>query len=332
MNYPLLAIRCTTYNHEKYIRQCLDGFVMQKTTFPFIAIVHDDASTDGTANVVREYEARYPEIIKPIYEIENQFSKRDGSLRKIMYEAVPKDVKYIAFCEGDDYWTDPLKLQKQVDYLESHPEIGACYTDCDIFYETENRWERAIRKNGYSVVDMQKPLANKGSYSYNVTLVYRKYLLDDDPYKFKQALDATHLMWLYMGLHAKFAGLDCVTGVYRRYSNSVSNKKNLKEEDDFSMQLYENIHLYIDDYYGVEDRKLRHAMLYGAMLKIALRNNDNNKLQDIRTKLFDLDASFLVGEIEHVYNIEHCKSYKIGYALLHPYQFIKNRLCRYIQK
>ena len=121
MNTPLMVtIRCITYNHESYIRQCLDGFLMQKTTFRFEAIVHDDASTDGTATIIREYADKYPNIIKPIFETENQYSKRDGSLRRIL--DAHTHGKYIAMCEGDDYWTDPYKLQKQVDFLESHPD------------------------------------------------------------------------------------------------------------------------------------------------------------------------------------------------------------------
>lgn len=119
---PLVSIRCLVYNHEPFLRQCLDGFVMQQTTFPFEAIVHDDASTDGSAAIIREYAEKYPDIIKPIYETENQHSKRDGSIGRIMDAAIHPSAKYIALCEGDDYWTDPHKLQIQVDFLESHPD------------------------------------------------------------------------------------------------------------------------------------------------------------------------------------------------------------------
>lgn len=112
----MVSIKCLVYNHEKFIRETLEGFIMQKTNFRFEAIVHDDASTDNTANIIREYAEKYPGIIKPIYEIENQYSKKDSSLSRIINEACTG--KYIAMCEGDDYWTDPYKLQKQVDFLE----------------------------------------------------------------------------------------------------------------------------------------------------------------------------------------------------------------------
>ena len=142
---PLVAINCLVYNHEPYLRDCLEGFVMQQTNFPFVAIVHDDASTDHSADIIREYAAKYPDIIHPIYETENQWRKADGSLRKIMNAAIEATgAPYIAMCEGDDYWTDPYKLQKQVNFFDTHPNVGLCYTDCDIYYEDENRWERAI--------------------------------------------------------------------------------------------------------------------------------------------------------------------------------------------
>ena len=133
----MVSIRCITYNHEPYIRQCLEGFVMQKTNFRFEAIVHDDASTDGTAAIVREYAEKYPDIIKPILETENQYSKHDGSLNRIMMESCTG--KYIAFCEGDDYWIDPLKLQKQVDFLESHSDYGMVFTDYQVLNEKDGR-------------------------------------------------------------------------------------------------------------------------------------------------------------------------------------------------
>lgn len=129
----LVAIHCLVYNHEPYLRDCLEGFVMQQTNFPFVAIVHDDASTDNSAAIIREYEEKYPDIIKPIYETENQYSKRDGSLGRIMNAAVEAtDAKYVAMCEGDDYWTDPLKLQKQVDVLEADDSLMLCCTNCSV--------------------------------------------------------------------------------------------------------------------------------------------------------------------------------------------------------
>lgn len=128
---PTVIVHCLAYNHAPYIRQCLEGFVMQQTSFPFYAVVHDDASTDGTADIIREYAEQYPDIIHPILETENQWRKGGGVLGKVMDEAC-KEATYLAYCEGDDYWTDPLKLQKQVDFLEAHPDFSICYHDVAI--------------------------------------------------------------------------------------------------------------------------------------------------------------------------------------------------------
>lgn len=121
---PKVSIICNTYNHENYIAQALDSFLAQKTDFPIEVLVHDDASTDGTASIIRQYADKYPDIIKPILQTENQFSKGVHVTYDIQ---VPRaQGKYIAFCEGDDYWTDPEKLQLQFAFMENYPEYASC--------------------------------------------------------------------------------------------------------------------------------------------------------------------------------------------------------------
>ena len=121
-NKIIVSVFCATYNHGKYIRDALEGFVSQKTSFPFEVIVHDDASTDNTAEVIKEYEKKYPDIIKPIYQSENIHEKKIDMI--YTYILPNTEGKYIALCEGDDYWIDEYKLQKQVDYMEQHPECS----------------------------------------------------------------------------------------------------------------------------------------------------------------------------------------------------------------
>ncbi len=123
----MVSIICTAYNHEKFIQSALDSFINQKTNFDFEVLVHDDASTDNTANIIRKYEKEFPKIIKPIYQSENKFSK-SVNLQKEIIAPIARG-KYIALCEGDDYWIDEYKLQKQVDYLESHPGCTICFTN-----------------------------------------------------------------------------------------------------------------------------------------------------------------------------------------------------------
>lgn len=123
----MVSICCLVYNHEPYLRQCFEGFVMQKTTFPIEILVHDDASTDYSADIIREYTEKYPHLFKPIYQTENQYSK--GVKITMTYQIPRAKGKYIAMCEGDDYWTDPMKLQKQVEFLEGHEEYVLSFHD-----------------------------------------------------------------------------------------------------------------------------------------------------------------------------------------------------------
>ena len=119
---PMVSVLMLAYNHAPYIRQALDGVIMQRVNFTYEILIHDDASNDGTADIIREYEMRYPKIIKPIYQNENQYSK-GASIVKFNRERAFG--KYVALCECDDCWTDANKLQIQVDFLENHPEYVA---------------------------------------------------------------------------------------------------------------------------------------------------------------------------------------------------------------
>lgn len=124
MNDIVVSVFCTAYNHEKYIEQCLDSIVAQKTNFKFELLIHDDASTDKTAEIIQEYQKKYPEIVIPVFQEINQYSQNICISRTFL---LPKARgKYIAICEGDDYWIDDSKLQVQVDLMEKHPEIDMC--------------------------------------------------------------------------------------------------------------------------------------------------------------------------------------------------------------
>lgn len=178
----IVTIRCLAYNHEPYIRQCLEGFVMQKTNFRFEAIVHDDASTDGTAAIILEYAEKYPDIIKPIIETENQYSKRDGSLRRIMNAHMHG--KYIAICEGDDYWTDPYKLQKQVDLLEKNLDCSFC---CGGYVQVQNGVEDILKIEKRGNLSFFKFDFNDWSnrwFTMPLTTIYRRIEYFDEIFRF----------------------------------------------------------------------------------------------------------------------------------------------------
>lgn len=123
MSTPLVSVCVITYNQEKYIGQCLEGVLMQKTSFPFEVVIGEDCSADNTRHIIRHFEEKYPDIIKPIYHHRNVGAARNH----FEYCFTKITSPYIAICDGDDYWTDPDKLQKQVDFLEQHPECVLCF-------------------------------------------------------------------------------------------------------------------------------------------------------------------------------------------------------------
>ncbi|WMJ84942.1 CDP-glycerol glycerophosphotransferase family protein [Oscillospiraceae bacterium MB24-C1] len=129
----MVTVVCITYNHEEYIAQALDSFLMQKTDFKFKVFVGEDCGPDSTADIVREYAAKYPDIIVPFIREENV-----GAQRNLIDMCQRATSPYIAFCEGDDYWTDEYKLQKQVDYMQTHHQYRACFCNAEII--ADDQW------------------------------------------------------------------------------------------------------------------------------------------------------------------------------------------------
>ena len=226
-----VAINCLVYNHEPYLRDCLEGFVMQQTNFPFVAIVHDDASTDNSAAIIREYEEKYPDIIKPIYETENQYSKHDGSLGRIMNAAIDATgAKYIATCEGDDYWTDPYKLQKQVDILETDESLMACCTNCSVVdmegnVLEEKRVQSVVKENKqgrYSLRDF----FNQGHQYPTLSVLYRNTHRDEVRQKtnaMRNPYMGDWTLWIALLCFGDMYYLDEVTCAYRINPTSLTH-------------------------------------------------------------------------------------------------------------
>ena len=217
-NDILVSISCITYNHVQYISQCLDGFLMQKTSFPFEVLIHDDCSTDGTVEIIKEYEEKYPDIIKPIYEEENQYQqgKPSGSA---VWNFPRARGKYIAICEGDDFWIDQFKLQKQVDILESNPDVTFVYT---AFKTVDNNGAEIFRKffddcmkkskSGYIVDSLLR-----GNFILTLTSCFRASVLTNK--SCLSALEGYSLDYYYFmksALQGPVIYLPDVTGAYRQ--------------------------------------------------------------------------------------------------------------------
>lgn len=220
-NTPLVSVCTLAYNHEPYIRECLDGILMQKTNFAFELLIHDDASTDGTADIIREYEAKYPDIIKPIYQTENQYSKGVKINATIQFPRAKG--KYIALCEGDDYWTDPLKLQKQVDFMEAKEEYSLCFHNAKVIYEHKNKEPHLfanIENREYSAPEIYETW-----YIQTATVLFKAQSLfkNIDILQTNKFYYGDNPLFCTLSLDGKLYGMKDVMSAYRVNNGGVTN-------------------------------------------------------------------------------------------------------------
>lgn len=300
---PLVAIHCITYNQERYIRDALEGFIRQQTDFPFVAIVHDDASTDNTAAIIKEYADKYPDIIKPIFETENQYSKKDGSLTRIMNKACEATgAKYIAFCEGDDYWLDEYKLNKQVSFLEDHDEFGMSVTACKRLYQENN-----IFHDMNVAGDLNFETLLIGNTIYTATVVVRSRLLyqyyaSDVTQKLCNLKMEDYPIWLWMAWKSKVHYMTDRTTVYRVLSESASHVSFDKWLQFMSSAVD------VKAYYSKLSNKMENEVKSEKLLFGILQAIDRKEIQSVRTyqkKVKEINISNLSGKFKIV-NIMLC--------------------------
>lgn len=207
---PLVSICCLAFNHEKFVEDALKGFLTQKTNFSFEVLIHDDASVDNTPNIISSYQQKYPDIIKPILQKENQYSKgRSGTLD---FNFPRAQGKFIAICEADDIWTDPYKLQKQVDILKKHPEYTMVCGNVNIINE-ESEFVRK-RFNFTSNLEIDQNYLLENNHISTCTVLFREESLD-----YKRIPDGVvqldKFMWFSIMSEGKCLYLNEVLASYR---------------------------------------------------------------------------------------------------------------------
>ena len=290
---PLVSICCITYNHEPYIVQTLDGFLMQKTSFPFEILIHDDASTDRTADIIREYEKKFPNLIKPIYQKENQYSKGFTSVSET-WNFPRAQGKYIALCEGDDYWIDENKLQMQVDFLENNPEYGMCYTKAKQFIQKKRKFSR--RRFGTDVRDFEDLLFN-GNRVPTLTTVFRKDLLNSYLKEIypqdKGWLMGDYPMWLYFAHESKVKFFDKVTSVYRVLENSASHSDNVEKSVAFGKSYWDIRNFFSKKYLKKEFESFNECYLR-ALLYVSRKNRKLAKKEFLQSGKSDLKTRIYI--------------------------------------
>ncbi|PKF61722.1 glycosyl transferase [Psychromonas sp. psych-6C06] len=177
----VVSVICATYNHELYIEDAITGFLMQKTDFSFEVIIHDDASTDQTTNIIKRYQKLYPNIIKPIYQTENKYSK--GNFKPGLYMAKRAKGFFLAWCEGDDYWCEDKKLDFQVRALEKHGTINLCIHDAFVIdgAGSPSNYNFPLRSNSVQVVNYLEVYKTSGQFSPTASMLVRASVLSDIP-------------------------------------------------------------------------------------------------------------------------------------------------------
>ena len=246
--FMMVSVLCQTYNHEQYISECLQSIVAQKVNFRYEILVHDDASTDNTANIIRKFEREYPDLIKPIYQEVNQWSLGNKVFSGIQ---LPRCTgKYIAICEGDDYWTDPLKLQKQVDILECNENIGLVYAKARVYLQSKCKYaDNLFGEYRASLNEM----IFKGNAIPTLTAMFRREIAVAFRQEFSQIKGwkmGDYPLWLYIFGKYEVAFEDEVIGVYRMLENSASHLSSCKRNIRFSRNYFE-IAYFFADYFGL---------------------------------------------------------------------------------
>ena len=295
-----VSVQCITYNHEKYIRKALEGFVMQKTSFNFEVIVHDDASTDRTAEIIKEFANKYDFII-PIFQKENQYSQNSPFASKYIYPLMKG--KYIAYCEGDDYWTDPYKLQTLYDYMEEHEECSMC---CHAYESIEANTER-IMQEVHTLPDdgeitIQKAIKYDNPTQLASQMFRRKCVIDKpDIYLNRGVGDYTTL--LYAATLGKIHYINKIMARHRvaadgSWTNRVYRNRNLRIKHDENMIAFLNDfdHYYKNKYHAyIADKTEEYTfdiLQSNGEYKKMIRHNEFKHLTNKRKMLIIIGVVF----------------------------------------
>jgi len=224
MEKPLVSICCITYNHEHYIKNALEGFLMQKTNFPYEIVISDDCSKDGTRAVIEEYKLKHPDKFQDVSP-----EKNIGSSANFIYVQQCAKGKYIAICEGDDFWTDPNKLQKQVDILEADETLMACCTDCSVVDNNNNilkeRRGNVVKEDKAGIYDLRNFFSENHQYP-TLTMVYRNVHKEEIATKYAYTQNrflGDWTLWIILLIYGDMYYLNEVTAAYRINPTSVTH-------------------------------------------------------------------------------------------------------------
>ena len=227
---PLVSFVCVTYNHEEYIKDTIEGFLKQETDFPFEIIIQDDASTDNTANIIKHYVEKYPALIKPIFYTENQFSKHR---KNVLLIAVPHARgNYIACCEGDDYWTDPQKIQRQLTALKQHPDCAVSFHPVLRKSVNGKRREKILAKHSRhnKIFNTKELVLGGGGFCPTASFIFKSSFFKTIPDWFLDAPIGDYFLQILSSLPGGSIYINQTMAVYRVDSEGSWSHKMAKDE------------------------------------------------------------------------------------------------------
>lgn len=208
---PVLSVACLTFDHENYIREALDSFLMQETDFPYEIVIYDGGSHDNNRKIIQEYQEKYPDMIRYI------FPAADPGFVKSFYELLMScSGKYVAVCEGDDYWTDRYKLQRQVDFMEQHPDYSMIFHAINLYDQNSGTISIPKERIGFSgnipVADL---ITKGGGYVPTLSMVYRNTALYPFPQWMSETPVGDYPLTLVLASKGNVYHFEDVMGVYR---------------------------------------------------------------------------------------------------------------------
>lgn len=267
---PLVSICCITYNHESYIEDAIEGFLIQKTDFPFEILIHDDASTDQTADIIHQYEEKYPKLIKPIYQAQNQYSQGKRII-PILMEIANGD--YLALCEGDDFWTNKNKLQLQVDFLIANSDFSMCFHKVGVLrgnnldLEEHKKYYLKIiaHKAEFSIEDMIKD-----NFIATCSVMFRKENLHNWLSFFNDLPFGDWVINIINASKGKIKYFDEAMGTYRIHVGGVWSGKSLEYRYDAVLKFYKLINRYFE--YKYSDQVIE---ALSTLIVLHIKNEDN---------------------------------------------------------
>ena len=326
----IVSVSCITFNHAPYIRACLDGFLMQKTSFVFEILIHDDCSTDGTREIIEEYSKKYPDIIFPIFQTENQYSK---GVRGMMarFNFPRSRGKYIALCEGDDYWSDPYKLQRQVDFLEVNTDFSICFHNMKILNESNPSALEFTNSKDQESVSSILDLASKGNFMFTASVVFKK-PKDGFPNWLTDLPIGDYAIHLFNAQFGKIKFLDQVMGVYRIHAGGVWGSFSKEKLYDRWIPMLEQLQ---DKFSDEVNKTLRAQKIYSLLdvYMISFEKKDNKKANEVMALIMKVNPFFMAMKLTEVQNrldkTLNSNAYKIGKMLVTiftaPTQIFKNK-------